>query len=227
MVTRVVAILSEKGGAGKTSIAVNLACALEASGRPTVIFDLDPRANSAVWGDARKGQPPEVIPAQVARLGLLLAKAREQGAEVVILDTPGNALAIAEGVCQHADLILVPCRPSPPDLVSVVPTVKTALASGRPAFVIINAAPPQGSEVREAVTAIERAGVRVCPVVLFARKAFVSRFHEGMAAIETEPNGKAASEARRLSSWVSSSFDSPHAEPLAESSAHKEIANVA
>lgn len=202
MTTKVIAIVSEKGGAGKTSTAVNLACALEASNYATVIFDLDPRANSAVWGDARKGEPPEVVPAQVARLGLLLEKARQQGAEVVILDTPGNALAIAEGVCQHADLILVPCRPSPPDLISVVPTVKTALASGKPAFVVINAAPSQGAEVNEAISAIARAGVPVCPIVLHARKAFVSRFHEGMAAIETEPKGKAATEARSLGTWA-------------------------
>jgi chromosome partitioning protein len=202
MQTKVIAIVSEKGGAGKTSTTINLACALEQSGHATVIFDLDPRANSAVWGDARSGQPPEVIPAQVARLELLLAKAKQQGAEVVILDTPGNALAIAEGVCKHADLILVPCRPSPPDLVSVVPTVKTALAASRPAFVVINAAPVQGSEVAEAIAAINRAGVSVCPVVLYARKSFVSRFHEGLGAIETDPKGKAADEARSLSRWA-------------------------
>ena len=202
MQTKVIAIVSEKGGAGKTSTTINLACALEQSGNATVIFDLDPRANSAVWGDARGGQPPEVVPAQVARLELLLAKASQQGADVVILDTPGNALAIAEGVCKHADLILVPCRPSPPDLVSVVPTVKTAIAASRPAFVVINAAPVQGSEVAEAVAAIGRAGVSVCPVVLYARKSFVSRFHEGLGAIETDPKGKAADEARALGRWV-------------------------
>ena len=109
---------------------------------------------------------------------------------------------MAVAVCSHADLILIPCRPYPPDLVSIVPTVKTALMSGRPAYVLINAAPVQGSETDEARTAIEAAGVPVCPVVLHSRKAFVSRFHEGLTALEVDAKGKAAAEARELFLWM-------------------------
>ena len=202
MATKVIAIVSEKGGAGKTTAAVSLAVAAENAGLASVIFDLDPRANSAVWGDAREGKPPEVIPAQITRLPLLLEKARAQDADLIILDTPGNALALAEAACNEADLILIPCRPYPPDLVSIVPTVKAALASGKPTFVLINAAPVQGVETAEAREAIGRAGVTVCPVVLHARKAYVSRFHEGMTALETEPKGKAADEIRALCAWA-------------------------
>lgn len=199
---KVIAIVSEKGGAGKTVAAVNLAVTAESHGIATVIFDVDPRANSAVWGDKRPDQIPQVIPAQVPRLAVLLDKAREQGADLVIIDTPGNALSVAEAVCPHADLILIPCRPSPPDLVSIVPTVKVALTSGRPAFVLINAAPVQGSETEEARTAIEAAGVPVCPVVLHTRKAFSSRFHEGLVALDVDAKGKAAGESRALFLWM-------------------------
>ena len=199
---RTIAIVSEKGGAGKTTIAVNLAVAAESYGKATVIFDLDPRANAAIWGDAREGKIPEVIPAQAARLSILLQQARKNEADLVILDTPGNALNVAEVACSQADLILIPCRPYPPDLVSIVPTVKTALSAGKPAFVLINAAPVQGSETAEATTAIERAGVAVCPVILYQRKAFVSRFHEGMSALEVDPRGKAAQELQALLLWV-------------------------
>lgn len=199
---KVLAIVSEKGGAGKTTAAITLAVAAENHGFATVIFDTDPRANSAVWGDKRPDQIPQVVAAQVPRLALLLDKAREQGANLVIVDTPGNALPVAAAVCSHADLILIPCRPYPPDLVSIVPTVKTALMSGRPAYVLINAAPVQGSETDEARTAIEAAGVPVCPVVLHSRKAFVSRFHEGLTALEVDAKGKAAAEARELFLWM-------------------------
>ena len=199
---KVTAIVSEKGGAGKTITAVNLAVAAENHGLATVIFDTDPRANSAVWGDKRPNQIPQVVPAQAPRLAVLLDKAREQGADLVIIDTAGNALSIAEVVCSHADLILIPCRPSPPDLVSIVPTVKVAVTSGKPTFVLINAAPVQGSETTEARTAIEAAGVRVCPVVMHSRKAFSSRFHEGLTALDVEANGKAAAETRALFLWM-------------------------
>jgi chromosome partitioning protein len=199
---KVIAIVSEKGGAGKTITAVNLAVIAESYGKATVIFDTDPRANSAVWGDKRPDQIPQVIPAQAPRLSVLLDRAREQKADLVIIDTPGNALSVAEVVCSFADLILIPCRPSPPDLVSIVPTVKVALASSKPAFVLINAAPVQGAETQEARQAMEAVGVQVCPVVIHSRKAFSSRFHEGLAALDIESKGKAAGEARALFLWV-------------------------
>ena len=103
----------------------------------------------------------------------------------------------------HADAILLPCRPFGLDLISIATSVKLARASGKPFFVVINAAPVQGVETAEAATAISAEGVQVCPVVLHSRKSFVSRFHEGLAALDIEPNGKAAAEMRELFLWVS------------------------
>lgn len=199
---KVIAIVSEKGGSGKTTAAVNLAVAAEQHSHATAIFDLDPRANAAVWGDRREGKSPAVVPAQAARLPVLLDQARHQDADLVILDTPGNALGVAEAACAVADLILIPCRPSPPDLLSIVPTVKMAASSGKPTHVLINAAPVQGPEIGEATAAIRQAGVAVCPVIFHARKAFMSRFHEGLTALETDPKGKAAAETRALFLWA-------------------------
>ena len=102
----------------------------------------------------------------------------------------------------YADLILIPCQPSPPDLVSIVPTVKVALSSGKLSFVLINRAPAVGNETNEAREAIEAAGVPVCPIVFYARKAFTSRFHEGLTAFDIEPKGKAAEEGNALFLWA-------------------------
>ena len=199
---KTIAVVSEKGGAGKTIVSVNLAVTAERHGQASVIFDLDPRANSAVWGDARSGGVPEVIPAQAARLAKLLEQAKANDAAFVILDTPGNDLGIAEAACGQADLILIPCRPFPPDLISIVPTVRVALATGKPAYVLLNAAPVQGPEVAEARAAIARAGVGVCPIILHSRKAYASRFHEGLSAHEADPRGKATQELQALFAWA-------------------------
>ena len=203
---KVLAILSEKGGAGKTSIAVNLAVAAEARGLPTVIFDLDPRANSAAWGTIRAGVP-DVVAAQAAQLPALLAQARVNGAALVILDTTGNAEGVAEKAAKAADALLIPCRPYGPDLISVASTAALARTSGKPFFVVINAAPSLGVETAEAVAAIEAASVAVAPVVLHSRKAFVARFHEGLAALDIEPNGKAATETLALLAWLGEQVD--------------------
>ncbi len=199
---KILAIVSEKGGAGKTTLAVNLAVAAEAHGLATAIFDLDPRANSTVWGDRRETKIPAVVPAQAPRLLKLIEQARTNNADLVIIDTPGNAEAMAAQASAHADAILIPCRPFGLDLISIATSVKLARASGKPFFVVINAAPVQGVETAEAVAAISAEGVQVCPVVLHSRKSFVSRFHEGLAALDIEPNGKAAAETRELLLWI-------------------------
>ncbi len=199
---KIIAIISEKGGAGKTTLAVNLAVAAEEHGLATAIFDLDPRANSTVWGDNRPSKIPAVVPAQAPRLPILLEQARANDADLVIIDTAGNAESTAGLAAQHADVILIPCRPFAPDLISIATSAKLAQASGKPFFVVINAAPVQGVETAEAVTAINAAGVEVCPVVLHSRKPFVSRFHEGLTALDIDPKGKAAAEMREFFLWL-------------------------
>jgi chromosome partitioning protein len=199
---KILAIISEKGGAGKTTLAVNLAVAAEAAGLATAIFDLDPRANSTVWGDTRDSKIPEVVPAQAPRLAILLRQARDNEAALVIIDTAGNAETTAGKAAEAADAILIPCRPFGPDLISIATSAKLAQSAGKPFYVVINAAPVQGVETEEAIAAITGAGVKVSPVVVHNRKAFVSRFHEGMAALDIEPNGKAAGEIRELLAWL-------------------------
>jgi chromosome partitioning protein len=199
---KVVAIISEKGGTGKTVLAVNLAVTAEAHGLATAIFDLDPRANSTVWGDARESKIPAVVPAQAPRLLVLLGQARKNAADLVLIDTPGNDPGMAAQAAAHADAILIPCRPYAPDLISVPMSVRIAQASGKPFFIVITAAPAQGVETAEAITAIKASGVSVCPIVIHSRKAFVSRFHEGLAALDVEPKGKAAGESRDFFSWA-------------------------
>ena len=199
---KVIAIISEKGGAGKSTLCVNLAVAAEASGLATAIFDLDPRANATLWGDARPGNVPEVVAAQAPRLALLLSQARAAGAGLVLIDTPGNAPDVAAAGAAHADAILIPAQPAAFDLASIPKSVLIARASGKPFFVVVTAAPVQGVETGEAISAIEGQGVAVCPVVLHRRKAFVARAHEGLTALDIEPSGKAAGEMRNFFAWV-------------------------
>jgi chromosome partitioning protein len=199
---KTLAIISRKGGAGKTTIAVHLAVAADAHGLATAVFDLDPQASAALWSDHRGEPLPAVVPAQAPRLPSLLAQARGQDADLAILDTAPYADAIASEAADHADLILIPCRPSAFDLDAIGASVRLARAADKLAIVVINAAPVQGVETAEAIAAIQSAGVEVCPVVLHHRKPYASRIHEGRTATEIEPKGKAAAETRALLLWV-------------------------
>lgn len=197
-----VAIISRKGGAGKTTIAVHLAVAADALGLTTAVFDLDPQASAALWADTRSEGVPTVIPAQAPRLAALLDQARAQKADLVILDTAPHADSIASEAASHADAILIPCRPSKFDLDAIGSSVRLATNADKPAFVVINAAPAQGSEADEAITALEKAGVAVSPIVLHQRKAFANFIQEGRTAQEMERNGKAAQEIQALALWL-------------------------
>lgn len=199
---KTLAIVSRKGGAGKTTIAVHLAVAAEAYGIATAIFDLDPQASAALWSDHRGEPIPAVVPAQAPRLPALLAQARQNEADLVLLDTAPHADGIAADAADQADAILIPCRPSSFDLDAIGASVRLARTAGKPAYVVINAAPVQGVETAEAITAIRAAGVNVCPVVLHHRKPYASRIHEGRTAREIEPKGKAAQEIDALLDWL-------------------------
>lgn len=199
---KTLAIVSRKGGAGKTTVALHLAVALDALGLSVAVFDLDPQASAALWGDRRAEASPAVVPAQSPRLGALLAQARQQAADLVILDTAPHADGIAADSASHADAILIPCRPSTLDLDAIGASVRLANAAGKPAYVIANAAPVQGVETEQMREALEKAGVSVSPVILHQRKAFASFLQDGRTAQEMEPKGRAAEEIRNLADWV-------------------------
>ncbi len=199
---KTLAIISRKGGAGKTTLAIHLATAAESAGVSTAIFDLDPQASAAVWADRREGKPPAVVPAQAPRLPALLAQARQQEAGLVILDTAPHDDGVASEAATHADAILIPCRPSSLDLDAIGASVRLARSTGRPCYVVINAAPSQGTETAEAMTALAGAGVTVSPVVIHQRKALASFIQQGSSAGEAEPKGKATDEVNKLFSWL-------------------------
>jgi chromosome partitioning protein len=196
------AIIAQKGGAGKTTLAVNLSVYAEASGYTTALIDVDPQASAAKWGDKRTAETPEVISAQASRLDSFLISAREAGADLVIIDTAPNSDSTALAAAQAADLILIPCRPAAFDLEAIASTVQLARLAGKPAIVVLNAAPIRGSLIDEARQAIATYSVAVAPTVLHQRAAYSNAVIDGRTAGEYEPGGKAAGEIAALFGWL-------------------------
>src|SRR5690349_6010196 len=135
---KVVAVVSQKGGAGKTTLAVHLATCAFLAGQRVALVDLDPQATARRWGDKREADGPEVVSDHPSRLTPLLDTARGNGAELVIVDTAPNADQAALGAARAADLVLVPCRPAAFDLEAIEATLDLAAIAKKPASVVLN-----------------------------------------------------------------------------------------
>ncbi len=192
------AIISQKGGTGKTTIAINLAVAFEQLGSPAVIIDLDPQASAKGWSDTRRGDSPVVISAHSSRLHEVLATAAENGAGIAIIDTAPHSERDALAAARAANLVLIPCRPAILDLRAIASTIELAQIADTPALAVLNAVPPRGRLPEEAAEAIRASGLEVAPVNIVQRAAFVHSLTLGEAVIEYETDGKAADEINTL-----------------------------
>jgi chromosome partitioning protein len=196
-------MIAQKGGVGKSTIAVNLAVGAEVSGLKTVIFDLDHQESAVTWSERRKQERPHVEFLTERRLSDGLGAAAEQQFGLAIIDTPPAAGPQAYTAAQAADLILIPCRPSLVDLDAIRRTAQLVKSAGIPAFVLFNAAPPGASTLLgDAKAIIEGTGLVAAPVVIRERSAFRGGWPQGKAASEIEPAGKAAAEISELTKWV-------------------------
>jgi chromosome partitioning protein len=194
-----IAIVGQKGGTGKTTLAENLAVAATKSRKSVAVIDLDPQTTATNWRDRREAEAPTVVSCQVSRLRFVLAEAQKNGVEIAFLDGPGkNAEATIEAA-KAADLILIPIQPTINDI-ETLPAMRDLLrvAGEKPAVVIVNDAPTQGSRHIHAQEAAQQAGFTVSPVVLFHRAAVHDSPLPGLGVQEFEPDGKAAQEIASL-----------------------------
>jgi chromosome partitioning protein len=190
------AMLGQKGGTGKTTVATALAVCAARAGLSVGLIDLDPQGSAAKWAKRRTAATPVVRARQVFELPETLALLRQGGANLAIIDTPGKIEGAAIAASRAADLALIPVRPSALDL-DVLQEVRDLLTVyGNPAtYVVLNAVPVHGRHHEEARTVIvQRYGLPVLSAHLCQRVAYAAAMISGQTASEYEPHGKAAQE---------------------------------
>ncbi len=211
---KTVAILSEKGGAGKTTLAVHLATAAQLAGLSTAIIDLDPQASAADWADSRS-EPPEALAIPPARLAAILDKLRAGGCRFVVIDTGRDSNNAGYTAAQAADLVLIPCRVGRFDIRALSRTLDLAKLAGKPAQLVFNDLAPNATNMRaEAIEALAPMGCAIAPVQLSHRAAFRDAPMSGRTAQEIEPNSAAAAEVAAVFAWVSDTLAMSHHETV-------------
>ena len=199
---KTIAIVSQKGGSGKTTLALHLAVASAASGHNTAVIDLDPQASAANWSDRREAELPVVLSAHASRLPHEIARVRGIGGEMLYVDTAPHSDSAALEAARTADLVLIPCRPAILDLEAITNTLAFLRTTGTPVLVVLNAIAATGQDARLAEHALSAHDVETCPVRLGRRIAFARALVTGQAAQEFEPDGKAAREVAELHTFV-------------------------
>lgn len=205
---KTVAIVSRKGGAGKTTLAIHLAVAAHLDGKQAALIDLDPQASATGWGDSRSAEEPTVISAQAARLPKVLDAAATSEADIAIIDTAPHSENAALAAIRAADLILIPCRPAILDLRAIGDTIDLVkLAKKTSVFIVLNAVPSRGSLADEAIQALSVYQIGIAPPRIGQRTAFVHALTSGQSAQEYEAQGKAAEEIQTLYTWTCSTVN--------------------
>ena len=218
---QILSITSQKGGVGKTTLAMNLAIAAASSGVPTIVFDLDPQASAMAWYDRRlangNADQPKTVSIQPVRLPTELKAAMSDGYQLAIIDTPPNVSGNAVHIAQAGDLILIPVQPSILDLDAVRVSIEIAKSSGRPGAAVLNTCQPRrfsgGKNVESATTQEARSlveedlGFSIAQQTICDRVDYKYSAIEGLGVIEYEPEGKAAEEIMSLWGWVKNSLD--------------------
>ena len=200
---RILAIISQKGGCGKTTLAVHLAAYARQQGLHPALVDLDPQRSAFKWNARRGADDPhspklDATEGHADKLDYLKALGVENGIDLLILDTAPHANREAALAAQIADAILIPCRPATFDLDAMLSTWEIVKGTGKPAAIVLDAARRGKRKIAEAREALESIGATVLNTVIHDWVALEDALIDGRAVHEYDPQGKAAEEVALL-----------------------------
>ncbi|MEZ5864464.1 MAG: ParA family partition ATPase [Geminicoccaceae bacterium] len=202
MQAAIVTIAQQKGGAGKTTLAIQLATAMRQAGKSVAVVDIDPQASLTAWVRLREHEARDAAELRFSmvggwRLGVELDRLKRE-VERIVVDSPPHAESDAKGAIKAADLVLVPCQPSPLDIWASKSTLDIAINEGRRHALVLNRVPPRGRSFEEALQSLAERGYAALSARLGNRQAFVASLGRGLGVVESEPRSAAAEEVRAL-----------------------------
>ena len=199
---RTIVLVTQKGGAGKSTLAIGLAVAAMEDGQRVALIETDQQGTLSNWSRRRTLSEPRIDRAgssiEIERALLVL---KHNGFALAVMDTPATNNVLSSSAIGTADLCLIPARPSPADIEAALPTLATVRKLGKPFAFILNHTPARSYRLSEAATALNAIGVLALPYIV-QRNDHQDALGAGLGVTEFGPDGKAAEEIRALWQWV-------------------------
>lgn len=200
--TRVIVLASQKGGSGKTTLSGHIAVAAQEAGAgPVALIDTDPQGSLAKWWNARKAELPVYVETSITNLAKDIGRLKEAGFKLVVIDTPPAVTAAITDVVQHADLVVVPTRPSPHDLRAVGATVDIVEEADKQMVFVVNCATARARITQETAVSLSQHGT-VAPVTVHNRVDFAASMIDGRTVGEVNRASRSAKEIATLWSYL-------------------------
>jgi chromosome partitioning protein len=203
----VLALCSQKGGSGKTTLSGHLAVQAERVGAgPVALIDTDPQGSLAAWWNERRSDAPALVSTSLAQLPADVERLRLEGCRLVVIDTPPAINMAIQRVINLAELIVMPTRPSPHDLRAVAGTLEMAERAHCRLVFVLNAVNLRARITSDAVIALSQHGT-VAPVFIQQRTDFATSMIDGRTVCELDPAGRSAMEIAQLWEYLAAQLE--------------------
>lgn len=208
---KTLSVIAQKGGTGKTTLAVNLAALAASEGLRVALVDCDPQRSAAGWWQTRQAEDITLIEQSASQLPIIKEAAANDGFHLLIVDTRPSVEAETMQAIQFATASIIPTRPGVLDLRAVALTAGLVTKSKGTGCIVLNQCPPPRGIGEGALTAEARAvantlGVPVAPPAISMRSAFSYSLNDGRSVCEYEPDGKAALELQALWRYLKKAY---------------------
>ena len=196
---KVISFIGQKGGSGKTTLAISLATMAVESGKSVSIVDLDPQVSACKWSDIRQKETPIVIDSQPARLKAVIDRAKNEKLDLLCIDTASRTEQASLEAVRLSDLIIVPVQPSVVDLKTIEATFDLIkLGQGKQSLIILNRIKHFGTRHSEVMDWLKKQKLPICKFTVGDRIGYQDAFAEGAGICEFDPNGKATAEIQKI-----------------------------
>lgn len=200
---KIVSVLAQKGGVGKTTLTLHWAVEAERQGLgPVAVIDTDTQQSAAAWYRRREHQTPVVLNPPQGELQDALQACQNGGIKLVFIDTMPRIEQPSIEAAQIANLSIIPCGASIVDIDAIGATVSIVEKVARPGIIVLNQGRPGSGINEKAAHVVSQYGLPVCPVHIMRRAALADAFTDGRAVVELEPSGKAAAEITESWHWI-------------------------